>query len=66
MRQSALIGMIADENIPLADIAGFAILAVIEFENAPHEIAIDRRMKKHRRRNNQADIAIQNNAGEIA
>src|SRR5207253_729699 len=49
------------------DVAGlYCSLAAIELEDTAHEVAIDRRMEKHRRRHDQAPLAVQNHAAEIS
>ena len=61
MREAALVGVIGNE-----DVAGlYCSLAAIELEDTAHEVAIDRRMEKHRRRHDQAPLAVQNHAAEI-
>ena len=46
MRQAAFIRVIADEHVAVADI--FAV----KLQNFPDQMAVDRRVKKHRRRHN--------------
>src|SRR5436309_1719334 len=61
LRMAALVGVIGNE-----DVAGlYCSLAAIDLEDTAHEVAIDRRMEKHRRRHDQAPLAVQNHAAEI-
>src|SRR5580704_1990693 len=60
MRQAAVIGMIADEHVAVGDIA------TVQLENLCHQVTIDRRVKKHRRRHEQSAMAVEDDAGEIA
>src|SRR5260370_41676115 len=53
--------MIGDEHVTLADAA---ILAV-ELEDAADEMTIDRRMKEHRRCDDQTSRPIENDAAEV-
>src|SRR5580704_16028067 len=60
MRQAAVIGMIADEHVAVADIAA------VQLENLCHQMPIHRRMKEHRWRHEQAAVAVEDDAGKVA
>src|SRR5262249_35036491 len=57
VRQTAFIGVIGDEHVAVAD-AVFGVGAV-DREDAADQVAIDRRMEEHRRRDDQPAVAVQ-------
>src|SRR5262249_567565 len=61
MWEGALIGMVGNEHVIFIQ----AILP-IDLKNAADEMAVDRRMEKHRRRNNKTPGSIENDTTEIA
>src|SRR6516164_4654691 len=60
--QAALVGMIGDEDVAVLD----RPIAAIELEDAADEMAIDRRVEEHRRRHDQASLAVEDHTAEVA
>src|SRR6202040_1491097 len=60
--KAALVGMIGDEDVAVLDRVGTAV----ELEDAADEMAVDRRMEEHRRRHNQAPLAVEDYAAKVA
>src|SRR5260370_1156284 len=61
MWKAAFVRMIGDEDVTGLD----RLRAAIDLEDAAHEMAIDGRMKKHRRCHDQTPLSVQNHAAEI-
>ena len=61
--QAAFIGVIGDEHVAVAD----AVVRVraVKRKDAPDQMAIDRGMEKHRRRDDQPAVAVEDHAGKI-
>ena len=53
--------MVGDEDVALLD----AIVLRVNLDDAAYEMAIDRRMEEHRRRDDEAPGPIENDAAEI-
>ena len=60
--QAALVGMIGDEDVAVLD----RVDAAIELEDAADEMAVDRGVEEHRRRHDQAPLAVEDHAAEVA
>src|SRR5262249_6155911 len=60
--QTAFIRVVRDEYVAFGD----GVRLAVDVEDAADEMAIDRRVEEHRWRHDQAAVAVQDHAGEVA
>src|SRR5262249_51338586 len=60
--KAALVGMIGDKDVAVLD----RPVAAIAREDAADEMAVDRRVEEHRRGHDQAPLAVEDHAAEVA
>src|SRR5215210_4758337 len=60
MRYSGFIGMVGDEDVAVAD----TVIAV-QLQDTSHQVAVDRRVKEHRRRDDEPPATIEDHTGEV-